>query len=127
MSETLSRSAMLPSHPNLPLLGRGLPLYEDHPTLNDKLCQSSPSTRLGEETGSSQALTPPVLMSPIKGRPLIQYITGLEGSLSALLAQNNENGNENSLSRTLVVAEHNYSPTENACLNSPLLALILLH
>ena len=29
---TLSRSALLPSHPNLPLLGRGLPFYENHPT-----------------------------------------------------------------------------------------------
>ena len=64
-------------------------------------------------------LNPPVLMSPIKGRPLILYITALEGSLGALLAQNNENDNSNSLyylSRTLVVAEHNYSPTEKTCL-----------
>ena len=63
MSETLSRSMDLPSiqarlHPNLPLVGRRLLFYE-HPTtaLNDELCQSSPPTRPGENTRSSQALT----------------------------------------------------------------------
>lgn len=40
-------------------------------------------------------LNPPVLMSPIKA--LILYITAFEGSLGALLAQNHENGNDNSL------------------------------
>ncbi|XP_028062797.1 uncharacterized protein LOC114266101 [Camellia sinensis] len=64
-------------------------------------------------------LKPPVLMSPIKGKPLLLYITALDGSLGALLAQHNEHRKENALyylSRTLVGAEVNYSPIEKTCL-----------
>ena len=64
-------------------------------------------------------LKPPVLMSPIKGKPLLLYITALDGSLGALLAQHNEHGKENALyylSHTLVGAEVNYSPIEKTCL-----------
>ncbi|XP_028060408.1 uncharacterized protein LOC114264016 [Camellia sinensis] len=64
-------------------------------------------------------LKPPVLMSAIKGKPLLLYITALDGSLGALLAQHNEHGKENALyylSRTLVGAEVNYSPIEKTCL-----------
>ncbi|GMQ02073.1 hypothetical protein CsSME_00048471 [Camellia sinensis var. sinensis] len=64
-------------------------------------------------------LKPPVLMSPIKGKPLLLYITALDGSLGALLAQHNEHGKENALyylSRILVGAEVNYSPIEKTCL-----------
>ncbi|XP_028085335.1 uncharacterized protein LOC114286368 [Camellia sinensis] len=64
-------------------------------------------------------LKPPVLMSPIKGKPLLLYTTALDGSLGALLAQHNEHEKENALyylSRTLVGAEVNYSPIEKTCL-----------
>ena len=58
-------------------------------------------------------------MAPIIGKSLILYVVALERSLGALLAQNNEEGKENALyylSRTLVGAEHNYSPMEKVCL-----------
>ena len=58
-------------------------------------------------------------MSPIKGKPLLLYITALDGSLGALLAQRNAHRKENALyylSRTLVGAEVNYSPIEKTCL-----------
>lgn len=41
---------------------------------------------------------PPVLMSPIPGKPLILYIAALDESVGALLAQNHEQGRENALS-----------------------------
>lgn len=40
---------------------------------------------------------PPVLSSQIRGKPLVLYITALENSLDALLAQENEAGKENAL------------------------------
>ncbi|XP_028096381.1 uncharacterized protein LOC114296288 [Camellia sinensis] len=61
----------------------------------------------------------PVLVSPIKGKPLLLYTTNLDGSLGALLAQHNEHGKENALyylSRTLVETEVNHSPVEKTCL-----------
>ena len=64
-------------------------------------------------------LNPPVLSAPIPGKPLRLYTTALEGSLGALLAQENEEGKENALyylSRMLVGAEHAYSPVEKHCL-----------
>lgn len=68
-------------------------------------------------------VNPPVLTSPIKGKPLLLYITALDGSLGALLAQYNDQGKENALyylSRTLIGAEVNYSPIEKIywCLRS---------
>ena len=64
-------------------------------------------------------LRPPVLKAPTLGRPLILYIVAQEKSLGALLAQQNDEGKENSfyyLSRTLNDAELNYSPIEKICL-----------
>ncbi|XP_078153726.1 uncharacterized protein LOC144548890, partial [Carex rostrata] len=64
-------------------------------------------------------LRPPVLAAPIPGKPLILYTTALEGSLGALLAQENKEGKENALyylSRMLVGAESNYTPIEKHCL-----------
>ncbi|KAK2985274.1 hypothetical protein RJ640_009787 [Escallonia rubra] len=40
---------------------------------------------------------PPVLMSPIKGKPLLLYTTALDASLGALLAQHNKDEKENAL------------------------------
>lgn len=62
---------------------------------------------------------PPVLSSPIEGKPLVLYIMALESSLVTLLAQENEVGKENAfyyLSRTLVGPETRYSPIEKLCL-----------
>jgi RNase H-like domain found in reverse transcriptase/Reverse transcriptase-like len=64
-------------------------------------------------------LNPPVLAAPIPGKELILYTTALDGSLGALLAQENQDGNQNALyylSRMMVGAEHGYSPIEKHCL-----------
>ncbi|CAL2277578.1 unnamed protein product [Prunus armeniaca] len=61
----------------------------------------------------------PVLMPPRRGKPLRLYILALEGSIGCLLAQNNESEREQGvhyLSRTLNMAELNYSPIEKLCL-----------
>ena len=60
-------------------------------------------------------LRPPVLKAPTPERPLILYIAAQEKFLGALLAQENDEGKENSLyylSRTLNGAELNNSPIE---------------
>ncbi|CAL8989484.1 unnamed protein product [Prunus brigantina] len=62
---------------------------------------------------------PPVLMPPKRGKPLRLYISASESSIGCLLAQNNEFEREQAvhyLSRTLNVAELNYSPVEKLCL-----------
>ena len=60
-----------------------------------------------------------MLKASTPGRPLILYITAQEKFLEALLAQQNDEGKENSLyylSTTLNGAELNYSPIEKVCL-----------
>lgn len=62
---------------------------------------------------------PPVLMPPKRGKPLKLYISASDNSIGCLLAQNNESEKEQAiyyLSRTLNVAELNYSPIEKLCL-----------
>ncbi|CAL8993415.1 unnamed protein product [Prunus brigantina] len=62
---------------------------------------------------------PPVLMPPKRGKPLRLYISTSEGSIGYLLAQNNESEREQAvhyLSRTLNIAELNYSPIVKLCL-----------
>ncbi|CAL9001615.1 unnamed protein product [Prunus brigantina] len=62
---------------------------------------------------------PPVLMPPKRGKPLRLYISASESSIGCLLAQNNESEREQAvhyLSRTLNMAELNYSPVEKLCL-----------
>ncbi|CAL2270628.1 unnamed protein product [Prunus armeniaca] len=62
---------------------------------------------------------PPVLMRPKRGKPLRLYILASEGFIGCLLAQNNESEREQAvhyLSRTLNMAELNYSPIEKLCL-----------
>jgi ribonuclease HI len=64
-------------------------------------------------------LNPPTLAAPIKGRPLILYISAQESSLGALLAQHNDEGKEVAcyyLSRTMAGAEKNYTGIEKLCL-----------
>jgi ribonuclease HI len=61
-------------------------------------------------------LNPSVLAVPILGKELILYTTALDGYLGALLAQENQEGNQNALyylSRMMVGAEHGHSPIEN--------------
>lgn len=56
-------------------------------------------------------------MSPIKGKPLILYVTALDTYLGALLVQNNDESKEVSLyylNQTLVGAKSNYSPIEKS-------------
>ncbi|CAL2246496.1 unnamed protein product [Prunus armeniaca] len=58
-------------------------------------------------------------MPPKRGKLLRLYISALEGSIGCLLAQNNEFEGEQAvhyLSRTLNMAELNYSPIEKLCL-----------
>ena len=62
---------------------------------------------------------PPVLVAPVPGRPLVLYIAAQEGSIGALLAQENDEGKENALyylSRMMTSCELNYSPIEKMCL-----------
>ncbi|XP_057803526.1 uncharacterized protein LOC131018841 [Salvia miltiorrhiza] len=61
----------------------------------------------------------PVLVSPVLGRPLILYIAAQKRSMGALLAQENENGKDNTLyylSRTMTPNELKYAPIEKLCL-----------
>ncbi|KAI5349072.1 hypothetical protein L3X38_001959 [Prunus dulcis] len=88
-------------------------MRKDVPFVWDQACQNA------LESIKQYLLNPPVLMAPIKGKPLILYIAALERSLGALLAQHNDDGKENALyylSRTLVGAEQNYTPIERVCL-----------
>ncbi|XP_057775222.1 uncharacterized protein LOC130994205 [Salvia miltiorrhiza] len=67
----------------------------------------------------SYLMQPPVLAAPMPGRPLILYIAAQEGSMGALLAQENEGGKENTLyylSRTMTPNELKYTPIEKLCL-----------
>jgi RNase H-like domain found in reverse transcriptase len=60
-----------------------------------------------------------VLAAPIPEKKLILYTTALDGSLGALLVQENREGNQNALyylSCMMVEAEYGYSPIENHCL-----------
>ncbi|KAI5323828.1 hypothetical protein L3X38_032901 [Prunus dulcis] len=75
-------------------------MKKDVPFVWDQTCKNA------LESIKQYLLNPPVLMMPIKGKPLILYIAALERSLRALLAQHNEDGKENALyylSRTLTL------------------------
>ncbi|KAI5347393.1 hypothetical protein L3X38_015272 [Prunus dulcis] len=88
-------------------------MKKDTPFIWDQACQNA------FDSIKAYLLKPPVLIAPIKGKPLILYIAALERSLGAMLAQENEEGKENALyylSRTLVGAEQNYTPIEKVCL-----------
>jgi len=60
-------------------------------------------------------LNPPIIGTPILGKPMVLYIAVQEKYLGALMEQENEEGKERALyylSRTLNRAELNYSPIE---------------
>ncbi|XP_070054485.1 uncharacterized protein [Nicotiana tomentosiformis] len=64
-------------------------------------------------------MKPSVLAVPISGKSLILYISAQERSVGELLAQENNDGKENSiyyLSRMMTLNELNYSPIEKVCL-----------
>ena len=62
---------------------------------------------------------PPVLVAPKSGKPFLIYVKATSHSLSALLAQDDDNGHEQAvyyLSRTMVGAESRYPMIERECL-----------
>jgi len=62
---------------------------------------------------------PPVLTSPVSGKPFLIYVRAMDHSLGALLAQNNDQGHEQAiyyLSRTMIGAEYRYNPIDKECL-----------
>lgn len=64
--------------------------------------------------------SPPILMPPIKGRPLILYISASDTSIGSLLAQNNDNEQQRAiyyLSGSLSTVEQCYSAIEKLCLS----------
>ncbi|XP_062103524.1 uncharacterized protein LOC133814600 [Humulus lupulus] len=88
-------------------------MQKNVPFIWDEACQNA------FESIKRYLLHPLVLRALILGKPLILYITTVDHSLGALLAQNNEGGKEVALyylSRTLVGAEHKYPLIEKVCL-----------
>ena len=64
-------------------------------------------------------LNPPVLMPPLRGRPLKLYLSTAKESIGCLLAQNNAEGHEQAvyyLSKVLNSIEIRYTPIEKLCL-----------
>ncbi|XP_062013819.1 uncharacterized protein LOC133730203 [Rosa rugosa] len=73
---------------------------------------------------------PPVLVPPVRGRPLKLYISASENSIGSLLAQDNDNGKEcvvHYLSRILTDVETRYTPIERLCLALFFSAIRLRH
>ncbi|KAK9943091.1 hypothetical protein M0R45_008712 [Rubus argutus] len=74
--------------------------------------------------------TPPVLVPPIRGRPLKLYIAADENSIGSLLAQDNDQGRERAvyyLSRILTDVEVRYTPVGKLCLALYFSAIKLRH
>ncbi|KAL0391188.1 UNVERIFIED_CONTAM: hypothetical protein Scaly_0475900 [Sesamum calycinum] len=66
----------------------------------------------------SYLMKPPVLVTPVPGRPLILYVAAQERSIGILLAQKTDDGKENALyylSRAVKPNELKYSPIEKLC------------
>ena len=64
-------------------------------------------------------MNPPILVAPKSGRPFLIYVKATSHSLSALLAQDDDNDHEQAvyyLSRTLVGAKSRYPMIEKECL-----------
>ena len=61
---------------------------------------------------------PPVLTTPVSGKPFLIYARAINHSLRGLLAQNNDQGHGQAiyyLNRTMIVAEHCYNSVEKKC------------
>ncbi|KAM1053472.1 hypothetical protein ACFX13_001018 [Malus domestica] len=88
-------------------------MKKDAPFIWDDACRNAFES-IKRYLGSSR-----VLRALVPGKLLILYIAAQEGSIEALLAQENEGQKERTLyylSRTLTGAELNYSPIEKMCL-----------
>jgi len=62
---------------------------------------------------------PPVLASPVAGKPFLLYVRAMDYSLGAPLAQKNDEGTEQAiyyLNRTLIGPDSCYNPVEKECL-----------
>ena len=62
---------------------------------------------------------PLVLVNPLSGKRLQSYVRSMDHSLGALLAQNNDQRQEQAiyyLIRTIIGVEHYYNPIEKECL-----------
>ena len=64
-------------------------------------------------------LNPPVLVPPIKGRPLIMYLSVLDDSMGCVLGQHDDSGKKEQaiyyLSKKFTAHEANYSFLERTC------------
>ena len=64
-------------------------------------------------------MNPPVLVPPVPGRPLILYMTILDGSIGCVLGQHDESGKKERvvyyLSKKFRACEMNYSLLERTC------------
>jgi len=59
------------------------------------------------------------MISPILGKPFLLYVRTMDHSLGVLLAQKNDEGDEQPIyyfSRTLIGVESRYNPVEKECL-----------
>ncbi|XP_062021144.1 uncharacterized protein LOC133737640 [Rosa rugosa] len=73
---------------------------------------------------------PPVLVPPVRGRPLKLYLAAAEYSIGSFLAQDNDKGKERAvyyLSRILTPVEERYTPVEKLCLALYFSAIKLRH
>jgi len=62
---------------------------------------------------------PPVLVSPVAGKPFLLYVRAMDHSLSALLTQKNDEGTEQAiyyLSKILIGSESRYNRVKKECL-----------
>lgn len=73
---------------------------------------------------------PPVLVPPIRGRPLKLYLAATDRSIGSFLAQDNDQGKERAvyyLSRVLTPVEQRYTAVEKLCLALYFSAIKLRH
>ncbi len=64
-------------------------------------------------------LNPPVLVPPVPGRPLIMYLSVLDGAMGCVLGQHDDSGKKERaiyyLDKKLTACEANYSFLERIC------------
>ena len=88
---------------------------------NKRKTQTSKFLKKNRETrsGSDHRITPPVLMPPVEGRPLVMYMTVLENSMGCVLGQHDESGRKEHdiyyLSKKFTHCETTYSLLKKTC------------